>query len=376
MLLGAESSIAKSYRTINESNAPVWDEYIPENETSDYSDKYDIESEYAYEWGWWSTSEPSEKQKVIRDTFWNPDVDYNSFEELSTRESIDNRKLILADTRSCPDGETDTAACKEWLASPHTINKLPESLGYVPLVHEPTTAEKEVEALLKLKKEKQEKRDEWNPKNVRGNVWSNNLEFQNCPFDTERECLIWKNKPTVPETIGNRMPMIPAVFGESLIALSRAGKEITADMDDARPLLNRYKALLAASNACCTSGIIHNLQELGASPGLIYKFLVDDANFYQFGERCLMITDDELRTNYANTSTAYVVADVRNTCLCQRKEYFESLLAPFVYIANASDNFANSAFEWQYTDGLKRRVFVSINYDVNVVLNQLSNCPD
>jgi hypothetical protein len=89
-----------------------------------------------------------------------------------------------------------------------------------------------------------------------------------------------------------------------------------------------------------------------------------------------MITDDELDKLYGDTSTAEVVADIRNGCLCRKKEFFESLLAPFVQVANASEEFAKSPLTWKYVDGLNRRITVSINQDVNAVLNQLRHCPD
>jgi hypothetical protein len=219
-------------------------------------------------------------------------------------------------------------------------------------------------------------RDKWNPAKRRDNIWASNPDFQGCPFETEPECVIWKSKPTVPETLSNQRPLISPEHIDDIIAVARAGKTITADMKNAKPLIDRYRSLMASARACCTSGLIYNLKAAGAPKGLVYKFMVDDANFYQFGERCLMITDDELDGGFADTETAEVVADIRNACLCQRKEYFESLLAPFIQVAEASPEFAENSMNWQYVDGLKRKVRVSINRDVNIVLRQLDNCPD
>jgi len=108
----------------------------------------------------------------------------------------------------------------------------------------------------------------------------------------------------------------------------------------------------------------------------VYRFLVDDANFYSFGERCLMTTDTELDNFYEDTFTAVAVADVRNGCLCRRRQFYESLLAPFVEIAKADKDFANADLVYRYTDGLNRIVRVSINNDVDAVLKQLDNCPN
>jgi hypothetical protein len=102
---------------------------------------------------------------------------------------------------------------------------------------------------------------------------------------------------------------------------------------------------------------------------------VDDANFYQFGDRCLMMSDNDFDKTFANAATSEVVADVRNTCLCKSRDWFASLLAPFGQIFDAAPEFKNMPFNYTYTDGLQRQVTVSINKDVQKVMNQLSACP-
>ncbi|MDR1071254.1 MAG: hypothetical protein LBL21_01265 [Rickettsiales bacterium] len=360
------------YRSIDEEYVPKWDEFVPGAEKTNYDDKYDMGEYSPGEWNWWNLAD-ERNDDYAPEKFWNEEIDYDTFERYSPRENLDNKGMILTDTRSCPDG--DTVNCKDWLAAPHRIEALPTEVGYIPKAREKTESEKEVEKLLKNKTEKKERMDKWSAGKDK-DMWGSSDEFRGCPLETEAECIIWKTKPTVPETLSNRTPAISSAALDGLIVLSRAGNAITSDMRDAVLLVNRYRALMASSRACCTSGLVYNLREAGASKGLIYKFMVDDANFYQFGERCLTITDDELDENYADTSTAEVVADIRNTCLCKKKEYFETLLAPFTTLAEASPAFASSTFGWQYTDGLKRKVAVSINRDVNVVLKQLENCPD
>ena len=361
------------YRSIDEKAVPVWDEYVPVSDKTDYADQFNVGELSSGEWGWWSADTNPAYGRFARDTFWNPDVDYDTFEFYTLREKLDQKNLILTDQRSCADG--DTVKCKEWLASPHAIEYLPKGKGYVPVVYEKTLTELEMEELLKNKAAKKEKLAKYKPAELDKSAWADDLEFQDCPFETLRECRIWQRKPAVPETLANRTPSISPIRINELITLARAGNPIRTNMPAAAPLVARYKALMAASRACCTSGLIYNLQNAGASRGLIYKFMVDDANFYQFGERCLMITDDELDRYYPNTSTAEVVADVRNGCLCRQKEYFETLLAPFTQMAEASPGFASNPFTWRYIDGLKRTVTVSINRDVDAVQKQLDNCP-
>lgn len=195
-----------------------------------------------------------------------------------------------------------------------------------------------------------------------------------CPFDTTWECEIWLNKPHVKEAVVPRSKKLRQVNVDSLVALLRAGNTVSVDMRDAAPLVKRYEKLMDMSRACCTEGIVYNLQRAGATPGLVYKFLVDDANFYGFGDRCLMMTDTDL-DRYRNTATAGVIGDVRNGCLCRQKEWFKSLLAPFQQVGEQVPNFSSSSFNYTYTDGLNREVTTSINTDVKNVLWQLEQCP-
>lgn len=196
-----------------------------------------------------------------------------------------------------------------------------------------------------------------------------------CPFETETECEIWRRKPIVRETVSPRSPKIRADKMEDFISAARCDKNITANNPLAAPLLERYKMLMGSANACCTDGMAYALKQAGATDGLVYKFLADDANFYGFGARCLMMTDEELDTKYPNTATAAVAADVRNGCLCRGRQWFYAMLAPFEQAYKEFPEFANYKFNYTYTDGLQREITVSVNNDVQNVLKQLALCP-
>ena len=196
-----------------------------------------------------------------------------------------------------------------------------------------------------------------------------------CPFDTETECNIWRRKPIIRETVSPRSPKIRDInMMEILFTVSQTG-ELDANSVAAAPLLDRYKMLMRSASACCTEGMKYSLEQAGASRGLIYKFLADDANFYNIGGRCLMMSDQELDEKYPETATAATVADVRNGCLCRGRQWFTAMLAPFVDLWNASPAFESSRFYWTYIDGLQREVTVSINDDVKNVLEQIATCP-
>lgn len=196
-----------------------------------------------------------------------------------------------------------------------------------------------------------------------------------CPFDTESECEIWRRKPTVRETVSPRSPTIRSDMMDSFITAARYDTTISANDSVATPLLDRYKMLMRTANACCTDGFVYSLKRAGASDGLVYRFMVDDANFYGLGARCLMMTDDELDKKYPHSAMAAMAADIRNGCLCRGRQWFAAMLAPFKHAYEAVPEFATQGFFYTYTDGLNRQITVSVNDDVQNVLNQLELCP-
>jgi hypothetical protein len=196
-----------------------------------------------------------------------------------------------------------------------------------------------------------------------------------CPFETDAECEIWRKKPIVRETVAPRSKKLRNLNMAEFVGVAACNTNISATHPVAAPLLDRYKLLMRSAQACCTDGMVYSLKQAGASDGLVYKFMSDDANFYGFGARCLMMTDHELDTKYPNTATASVAADVRNGCLCRGRQWFSAMLAPFQQAYDTLPEFKNAPFMYTYTDGLQREITVSVNNDVQNVLRQLAQCP-
>ncbi|MBQ0013275.1 MAG: hypothetical protein KBS86_01735 [Proteobacteria bacterium] len=229
------------------------------------------------------------------------------------------------------------------------------------------------------------------PKKPMNNIWTTSGDYSaqdmseviqetfgqtdGCPFDTDSECEIWRKKPMYSESVAPHSPKMANEKIDAFIDAISCDPDIRANDDVSAPMLARYKMLMQSANACCTDGFVYKLKSAGAADDLIYKFMADDANFYGFGARCLMMTDAELDEQYPNTSTAVVAADVRNGCLCRGRQWFKAMLAPFVTAYNASSEFKNAKFYYTYTDGLQRQVKVSVNNDVQNVLKQLEMCP-
>ena len=230
------------------------------------------------------------------------------------------------------------------------------------------------------------------PNNPPENLWSKNIsavatvisEDQEtkitstdyCPFDTELECEIWRTKPMVSEVVAPRSKQIQDGYMTEFLSAVESGICITGDHPAAAPFLQRYKQLVQSARSCCTEGMTYSLRDSGASKGLVYKNLVDDANFYNMYDRCLMTTDNEINATYQDEEELATMAkNVRNECLCRSRSWYTAMLAPFVDAWRASPTFAASPFYWTYTDGVGRTVDVSINNDVETVLRLLEKCP-
>ena len=197
-----------------------------------------------------------------------------------------------------------------------------------------------------------------------------------CPPElTFRQCYIWRTRPHFRAGSFNPPRTLRPDMMDSLIRDIRAGRTITYQTPTAVELVNRYKLLMNASLACCRDGMLHHMRRAGASGALKYQFIIDDANFYMIGQRCLVTSDEDLDRRMTNIQTAEVMADVRNTCICRSRDWFSALLAPFVQVYTEVPEFQNANFRFQYSDGLQRTITVNINREVQTVLDILRACP-
>lgn len=196
-----------------------------------------------------------------------------------------------------------------------------------------------------------------------------------CPFKTLNECDIWRTKPMVREVVAPRSNALRPAAMQTFIDATRENPDIIATDAAAKPMLSRYHALVQSARSCCTEGIKYSLKRAGATDDLIYKFLIDDANFYGLGSRCLMMSDADMQMNFPGNATANVAAGVRDGCLCRGRQWFSAMLAPFITAYAENPEFATAPFEYTYIDGLDRETTVSVNYDVQNVLDILETCP-
>lgn len=198
----------------------------------------------------------------------------------------------------------------------------------------------------------------------------------NCPFETATECEVWYKKPIHKEAVAPRAAHLSALKMDDILYAINSDNNFSGNSDVAAPLVERYKMLMRASKACCTEGIIHKLHGIQTKQKNIYEFLKDDANHFAIGERCLVLTNDDIASSYSHGVNGKMVTDVRNTCLCKNKEWLRTLLAPFNDVYQRAPQFESAPFFYTYIDGMQRQITVSINDEVQRVMDMLQTCPD
>lgn len=197
----------------------------------------------------------------------------------------------------------------------------------------------------------------------------------NCPFESATECEIWYRKPIHKTTLSPRAPHINPVRVDDMLYAIYSNYNISGNDVAMSPLLERYEILMRASNACCSEGIIYKMRAAGLSDAKIYSFMKDDANYFAVMQRCMVMDNTELDQDYSNGVTSKMVIDVRNACLCKNRQWFTTLLQPFNDIYYRAPQFESAPFTYNYTDGMKRNVSVSINRDIQITSGILNECP-
>jgi len=198
----------------------------------------------------------------------------------------------------------------------------------------------------------------------------------NCPFDTPAECEIWYKKPMHKQAVAPRSPHLNSVKIDGILAAMTFQGGISANDDLAKPLLDRYQTLMRTSKTCCTDGIVYKLRQDGANNEDIYEFLKDDANAFGIGARCTMMSDADIAEEYSYGVTGAMVADVRSSCICKNRKWFDTLLEPFYDLYQMAPGFEYTPFIYTYLDGLQRETSVSVNQDVQNIMHVLESCPD
>ena len=197
----------------------------------------------------------------------------------------------------------------------------------------------------------------------------------NCPFEIEEECAIWYRKPVHKTALMPRAPHLASIRIDAILYAIYSNYDIYANDEAMAPLLERYKILMRASNACCSEGIMYKRRLNGADDAAVYQFLKDDANYFAIGQRCMVMNNDEFQSSYSNGVTGQMAIEVRNACLCKNRQWFETLLQPFRDVYQRAPMFEDRPFIYTYKDDMQRDITVYINDEVHNTMGLLSACP-
>ena len=91
---------------------------------------------------------------------------------------------------------------------------------------------------------------------------------------------------------------------------------------------------------------------------------------------CLILPNNAIMDEYSYGVTGDMVEQVRNSCICKNRQWFDSLLEPFFDLYQAEPGFQYAPFYYTYLDSFQRTTTVSINEDVQTVMQLLQYCPD
>ncbi|MFQ6777987.1 MAG: hypothetical protein ACLRFI_01655 [Alphaproteobacteria bacterium] len=207
------------------------------------------------------------------------------------------------------------------------------------------------------------------------NGYGDGINYGLCPFNTAIECSIWHKKPLYSQSVAPRSAHLSQKSMAQIVDAVSYDIDISANNPDMAPLVERYKMLMRASGSCCTVGATYTMRTNDMSDGYIYKFLSDDANFYGFTNRCLVMNNDDIDAIDNGEIDTPDLMNIRDGCLCRARQWFDAMLTPFVDLYQEVPEFASSDFVYTYTDGVGRQVSVSINQDIQTTLEMLKQCP-
>ena len=194
-----------------------------------------------------------------------------------------------------------------------------------------------------------------------------------CPFDTDTECKIWKEKPTVNEAVNTEHPVISTAQINNFISASM-NKDSDSLNDAAKPFIDNYKLISKYSAVCCTDGMLHAMKSSGASNNDMYNFLVSDINSHNLTSKCLMTDENYFNENKINNNIKNISFDIKTGCICNNKKLFNSLIKPFEMVYSSNPEFKDTEFNYEYTDSFNHKISTDINSDINEISKQLETC--
>ncbi len=193
--------------------------------------------------------------------------------------------------------------------------------------------------------------------------------MENCPLDTVRECLVWLRKEPVKETLY----LEDNIKYNDVNYVIEYDENISGQKKELKGLVERYKLLLKLSRVCCVENILNQMDIMNIDKNLIYKFLEDDAMFYNLGSRCIF-TNSNKNIDVEKINMIELAENAKRSCVCKNAKKIQEVIKPFDRVYAENPKFMDKVFVVSITDGLNRTNQYDINYDIKNIKRQLQSC--
>lgn len=136
-----------------------------------------------------------------------------------------------------------------------------------------------------------------------------------------------------------------------------------------------YHSLYRQGKYCCAYNTAQTMKRTNVHDKLIYKFLVDDINFYNSYNRCIFMSDEDVHNTFDISETAFLIKNIRNECVCNNKEKFLDKIKIFEAVYCQTPSFKNKQLTYKIKDDFGRIICKDVNRDIQVLKNLLRRCP-
>ncbi len=157
-------------------------------------------------------------------------------------------------------------------------------------------------------------------------------------------------------------------YQESLTDNRAYGDEYIAAM------LDNYKMILETSSICCTSNLTETMKQKGFSSSSLVNFLVKDVSDYNMQGSCLIINNDDINDIFGKGEMAYIIQNIRKSCICSNKRMLEKTVDNFFKIYMQDPSFAKEAFIYRHKDKQGRVIEHNINETILNISETLEQC--
>jgi hypothetical protein len=194
-----------------------------------------------------------------------------------------------------------------------------------------------------------------------------------CPFATEKECGIWRAKPSVDVSGEAQNRAVEDNRLCRIISELRAHRRVPAQGEAGRALIPAHRALMDAGRKCCMNSMANAFRAAGLSDSDVANFEREDATGFRFTERCLTISRANITQMTGGGWMGDAMLGAQSQCYSGTSAaHLAKLLAPFVQLFETAPDLKQYPLDYTFTDSRGRRIRMSITHDVFTIADRLN----